>query len=104
MSGPLERSGTRIFAWNTDAWGYSRSTSSLYQSHPWVLAVLPDGSALGVLADTTRKCEVRGHDGNTGRGRCSTVWMSGRATLRARTGLTCKPLQIEKRSVYALPA
>ncbi|GAQ86902.1 Glucosidase II catalytic (alpha) subunit and related enzymes [Klebsormidium nitens] len=58
VSGPLERSGTRIFAWNTDAWGYGRATSSLYQSHPWVLVLLPDGTALGVLADTTRKCEL----------------------------------------------
>ncbi|KAG8080790.1 hypothetical protein GUJ93_ZPchr0007g3344 [Zizania palustris] len=33
-------------------------TTSLYQSHPWVLAILPDGKALGVLADTTRRCEI----------------------------------------------
>eukprot|EP00850_Spirogloea_muscicola_P006800 SM000033S12321 [mRNA] locus=s33:142660:151351:+ [translate_table: standard] len=56
--GSLERTGRRIVGWNTDAWGYGRSTSSLYQSHPWVLAVLPDGSVLGVLADTTRRVEV----------------------------------------------
>lgn len=30
----------------------------MYQSHPWVLAVLPNGEALGILADTTRRCEV----------------------------------------------
>lgn len=58
VSGPLERTGKRIFTWNTDAWGYSAETTSLYQSHPWVLAVLPDGKALGVLADTTRRCEI----------------------------------------------
>ncbi|KAI5082028.1 hypothetical protein GOP47_0001771 [Adiantum capillus-veneris] len=58
VSGPLERSGQRIFTWNSDAWGYGPSTTSLYQSHPWVLAVLPDGKALGLLADTTRRCEV----------------------------------------------
>lgn len=44
--------------WNTDAWGYGPGTTSLYQSHPWVLAVLPSGEALGVLGDTTRRCEV----------------------------------------------
>ncbi|KAJ0084378.1 hypothetical protein Patl1_29884 [Pistacia atlantica] len=33
-------------------------TTSLYQSHPWVLAVLPNGEALGILADTTRRCEI----------------------------------------------
>lgn len=58
VSGPLERTGKRVFTWNTDAWGYGPGTTSLYQSHPWVLAVLPDGEALGVLADTTRRCEI----------------------------------------------
>ncbi|KAL9250894.1 Alpha-glucosidase 2-like protein [Drosera capensis] len=58
VSGQLERTGKRVFAWNTDAWGYGPGTTSLYQSHPWILAVLPDGKALGVLADTTRRCEI----------------------------------------------
>lgn len=48
----------QIFTWNSDAWGYGSGTTSLYQSHPWVLVLLPDGKALGVLADTTRRCEV----------------------------------------------
>ncbi|KAL2620787.1 hypothetical protein R1flu_000992 [Riccia fluitans] len=56
--GSLERTGKRVFAWNTDAWGYGPSTTALYQSHPWVLAVLPDGTAFGVLADTTRRAEI----------------------------------------------
>ncbi|XP_047971448.1 alpha-glucosidase 2-like isoform X1 [Salvia hispanica] len=58
VSGELERTGKRIFTWNTDAWGYGPGTTSLYQSHPWVLAVLPNGEAIGVLADTTRRCEI----------------------------------------------
>ncbi|KAF5735631.1 neutral alpha-glucosidase C [Tripterygium wilfordii] len=58
VSGQLERSGKRVFTWNTDAWGYGPGTTSLYQSHPWVLAVLPNGESLGVLADTTRRCEI----------------------------------------------
>ncbi|PIA58697.1 hypothetical protein AQUCO_00500561v1 [Aquilegia coerulea] len=58
VSGQLERTGKRIFTWNTDAWGYGSGTTSLYQSHPWVLAVLPSGEALGVLADTTHRCEI----------------------------------------------
>ncbi|XP_021895549.1 uncharacterized protein LOC110812931 isoform X2 [Carica papaya] len=58
VSGPLERTGKRVFTWNTDAWGYGPGTTSLYQSHPWVLAVLPNGKALGVLADTTKRCEI----------------------------------------------
>ncbi|KAK9114739.1 hypothetical protein Syun_021536 [Stephania yunnanensis] len=47
----------QIFTWNTYIWGYGPGTTSLYQSHPWVLVVLPNGVALGVLADTTRRCE-----------------------------------------------
>ncbi|CAI9771641.1 unnamed protein product [Fraxinus pennsylvanica] len=58
VSGQLERTGKRIFTWNTDAYLYTVETTSLYQSHPWILAVLPDGKALGVLADTTRRCEI----------------------------------------------
>ncbi|XP_015897351.1 uncharacterized protein LOC107430989 isoform X2 [Ziziphus jujuba] len=58
VSGQLERTGKRIFTWNTDAWGYGSGTTSLYQSHPWVLAVFPTGKALGVLADTSRRCEI----------------------------------------------
>lgn len=58
VSGQLERTGKRVFTWNTDAWGYGPGTTSLYQSHPWVLAVLPNGESLGILADTTRRCEI----------------------------------------------
>ncbi|XP_022867689.1 uncharacterized protein LOC111387364 [Olea europaea var. sylvestris] len=58
VSGQLERTGKTIVTWNTDAHGYDEKTTSLYQSHPWVLAVLSDGKALGVLADTTRRCKI----------------------------------------------
>ncbi|KAF5936051.1 hypothetical protein HYC85_027180 [Camellia sinensis] len=58
VSGQLERTGKRVFTWNTVAGAYGPGTTSLYQSHPWVLAVLPSGEALGVLADTTRRCEI----------------------------------------------
>lgn len=58
VSGQLERTGKRVFTWNTDAWGYGPGTTSLYQSHPWVLAVLPNGEAMGILADTTKRCEI----------------------------------------------
>ncbi|GKC35966.1 trafficking protein particle complex subunit 6B [Tanacetum coccineum] len=33
-------------------------TTSLYQSHPWVLVILPNGDAFGILADTTKLCEM----------------------------------------------
>lgn len=49
----------QVYTWNTDAWGYNQNTTSLYQSHPWVFTVLPSGEAFGVLADTSRRCEVR---------------------------------------------
>ncbi|KAI3728016.1 hypothetical protein L6452_16641 [Arctium lappa] len=58
VGGELERTGKRIFTWNTDAWGYGPGTTSLYQSHPWVLAILPNGEAFGILADTTKRCEI----------------------------------------------
>jgi alpha-glucosidase len=58
VAGPLLRNGRVIECWNTDAYGYGLDAKSLYQSHPWVLAVHPDGSAMGLLADTTYRCEV----------------------------------------------
>lgn len=65
VPGPLLRNGWRAVCWNTDAFEYSHATVSLYQSHPWILAVRPDGSAFGVLADTTWRAEIDLHDGIT---------------------------------------
>ncbi|MEO0512863.1 MAG: TIM-barrel domain-containing protein [Planctomycetota bacterium] len=56
--GSLERSGRRTVCWNTDAPAYGEQDRALYQSHPWVLGVRADGSAFGVLADTTFKCLI----------------------------------------------
>lgn len=58
IAGPLLRNGRRTTAWNTDAYGYTEEQPSLYQSHPWVLAVRADGTAFGVLADTTWRVEI----------------------------------------------
>jgi alpha-glucosidase (family GH31 glycosyl hydrolase) len=58
IAGPLERTGKRTATWNTDAFAYDDRTATLYQSHPWVLAVMADGSSLGVLADTSYRCEI----------------------------------------------
>ncbi|MBU1260772.1 MAG: DUF5110 domain-containing protein [Planctomycetes bacterium] len=58
VSGKLLRNGYVTECWNTDAYGYNGSTQSLYQSHPWVLAVRKDGTAFGVLADTTWRCRI----------------------------------------------
>ena len=58
VPGPLLRDGRAVTCWNFDAFGYSEQTPHLYQSHPWVLAVRADGSAFGLLADTTWRCRV----------------------------------------------
>lgn len=58
VSGPLERTGRRVVCWNTDAYGYDEHAESLYQSHPWVLAVRADGSSFGVLADTPARVVI----------------------------------------------
>ncbi|MFA5138770.1 MAG: TIM-barrel domain-containing protein [Elusimicrobiota bacterium] len=57
-AGPLLRNGRTLTLWNTDAYDYSASSPSLYQSHPWVLGVRPDGSSFGVLFDTTYRQEL----------------------------------------------
>ena len=59
VPGPLLRNGRSTTLWNTDAFAYGERTPSLYQSHPWVLAVLPGGRAVGLLADTTRRGTIR---------------------------------------------
>lgn len=58
MAGDLLRDGRRTTLWNTDSFGYDIRTPSLYQSHPWVLVVREDGTAFGVLIDTTYRCEI----------------------------------------------
>lgn len=58
VAGPLRRNGRRTVCWNTDAFRYDEATTPLYQSHPWVLALRPDGSAFGVLFDTIARCEI----------------------------------------------
>ncbi|MCC6285675.1 MAG: DUF5110 domain-containing protein [Phycisphaerales bacterium] len=58
VPGPLLRNGRTSVNWNTDSYGYGIDTPSLYQSHPWVLGVRADGSAFGVLADTTWRTAI----------------------------------------------
>ena len=58
VPGPLRRNGTRTVAWNTDAYAWGLDSLSLYQSHPWVLAVRADGTAFGVIADTPERCLI----------------------------------------------
>ena len=58
VPGPLLRNGFSTTLWNTDAYGYDINTASLYQSHPWVLAVRADGTAFGVVVDTTWRATI----------------------------------------------
>lgn len=74
IAGPLERSGFVTEAWTEQPYRtdppadvapleYDDTTPNLYQAHPWVLAVRADGSAFGVLADTTHRTEIDLRDG-----------------------------------------
>ncbi len=65
VMGPLLRNGRTTTCWNSDAYGYDADTPSLYQSHPWVLAVRADGTAYGVLADTPGRTAMDLADGIT---------------------------------------
>ncbi|MDX2116547.1 MAG: glycoside hydrolase family 31 protein [Planctomycetota bacterium] len=58
VAGPLLRNGKTVTLWNYDAYGYDQNTPHLYQSHPWVLGVNPDGSAFGVIADSTYRMTI----------------------------------------------
>lgn len=54
----LLRNGRSILLWNSDSFGYGEETPALYQSHPYVLALLPDGRAAGLLADSCRRGSI----------------------------------------------
>jgi len=68
VAGPLLRNGFVTECWakqpfrieddGTPVPNYDTRSKSLYQAHPWVLAVRPDGSAFGLLADTTYRLEI----------------------------------------------
>ena len=63
VTGPFLRNGQKVVTWNTDAYGYAYPAASLYQSHPWVLAVRANGSSFGVLADTSWRTTIDLTDG-----------------------------------------
>lgn len=59
VTGPLLRNGRSIELWNTDNFTYLKHGGRrLYQSHPWVLGVRADGSAFGVIFDSTWKASL----------------------------------------------
>lgn len=59
VSGDLRRNDDRQFFWNTEnPTGFLDNGKRLYQSHPWLLGIRKDGSAFGIIADTTWKSEL----------------------------------------------
>lgn len=73
VAGPLVRNGFVTEVWakqpfridqdGTPVPNYDEKSKSLYQAHPWVLAVRSDGTAFGVLGDTTYRLEIDLSDG-----------------------------------------
>ena len=68
VAGPLLRNGFVTECWakqpfrieedGKPAPNYDEHSKSLYHAHPWVLGVREDGTAFGVLADTTYRLEI----------------------------------------------
>lgn len=59
VTGPLLRNGQAIKLWNTDNGAYGTDQGKrLYQTHPWVLGVRKDGTAFGILFDSSWKAEL----------------------------------------------
>lgn len=59
VTGPLLRNGCTVKMWNTDTGMYLVDGGKrLYQTHPWVMGVRPDGTAFGVLFDTFHRAEM----------------------------------------------
>ena len=59
VTGPLKRNDQKVVLWNTDNYGYGKADGKrLYQSHPWIMGVRPDGTAFGILADNSWKQSI----------------------------------------------
>ena len=59
VTGTLKRNNTNITLWNSDNYGYDKyAGKQLYQSHPWVMGLRPNGTAFGVIADNTWKMDI----------------------------------------------
>lgn len=56
VTGALRRNGTNVTLWNSDSGAFSVDNGKrLYQSHPWIMGVRPNGTAFGIIADNTWK-------------------------------------------------
>ena len=59
VNGPLLRNGQSVDIWATDTAGWSTDNlHRMYQAHPWVLGVRPDGTAFGVIFDSSYRAEL----------------------------------------------
>ncbi len=61
QAGRLRRKGARKVLWNYDSYDYTDRTPSLYQSHPFLLALPREGrgpGAIGVIVETTHRCMI----------------------------------------------
>ena len=56
VNGNLRRNGYDIPLWNNDNYGYYKE--GLYQSHPWIMGVRPDGKTFGIIADNSWRSEI----------------------------------------------
>ncbi len=57
VTGRLMRNGYKIVLFNQDNYRYEKP-GPLYQSHPWVLGIRPDGTSFGILFDTIWRAEL----------------------------------------------
>ena len=57
VTGELLRNGYKVVLFNKDCYAYGKP-DQLYQSHPWVMGVRQDGTAFGIIFDTTWKSEL----------------------------------------------
>jgi alpha-glucosidase len=58
VTGPLLRNGREITLWNTDNFNYKYDSLRLYQSHPFVMGLRPNGTAFGIIADHSYRQKI----------------------------------------------
>ncbi len=56
VTGDLRRNGYDIPLWNNDNYGYYKP--GLYQSHPWIMGVRPNGKTFGIIADNSWRSNI----------------------------------------------
>ena len=62
VCGALLHDNRKVTGWTRDAFAYDDRSANLYQAHPWVLCVRADGSAFGVIVETTWRFHAHLHD------------------------------------------